>query len=127
VITRLRSTGKVAPNLPYGLGSILSPSDATYLYEADKFDPQALASSLTPRTPVLVSCSNADLQVSCSQTDEVVQGLTKAHALLDYVRLKGVDHVLKQDPTGAAANYTKALPFSKVLRGDIKQFVMLHL
>ena len=122
-IARLRSTGAVAQNLPYGLDSLLNPSDAKYLYEADKFDPATLAVSLAATTPVIVSCSTADTQVSCAQTDLIVKGLSKAGATTDYVQLKGVDHVLKVDASGSANNYTKALPFSPVLKKAIGKFV----
>jgi len=122
-IARLRSTGTVAQNLPYGLNSLLNPADAKYLYEADKYDPARLAASLAANTPVIVSCSNADTQVSCAQTDLVVKGLSKAGATTDDVQLKGVDHVLKVDASGTANNYTKALPFSPVLKTAIEEFV----
>lgn len=126
-VARLRATGKVASNLAYGLGTILNPSNATYLYEADKFDPTALAAALDARTPVLVTCSNADLQVTCAETDQIVKGLAKAGASTDYVHLKGVDHVLKVDASGAATNYTKSLPFSPMLRSDLQRFVARNL
>jgi len=122
-IAKLRSTGKVAADLPYGLNSLLNPSDAEYLYEADKYDPSTLAAALGARTPVLVSCSSADTQVSCSETDHLVTGLTKAAADTDYVHLKGVDHVLKVDASGSANNYSKALPFSPALEKAVAAFV----
>jgi hypothetical protein len=126
-LARLRSTGKVAVNLPYGLNSILSPSDAKYLYEADQYDPGTLAAALPAHTPVIVSCSEADIQVSCSQSDHIVKGLSRAGADTDYVHLKGIDHVLKVDASGTSANYTKDLPFSPVLKAAIQKFVSRNL
>jgi hypothetical protein len=41
--------------------------------------------------------------------------------------LTNVDHVLKVDPTGAPANYTKDLPFSPVLKVALKEFVQNNL
>jgi hypothetical protein len=41
--------------------------------------------------------------------------------------LTGVDHVLKQDPSGSAADYTKPLPFSPQLQQDLSTFVAQHL
>jgi hypothetical protein len=38
-----------------------------------------------------------------------------------------VDHVLKQDPTGAAANDTKPLPFSPQLQQALRSFVQQNL
>jgi alpha-beta hydrolase superfamily lysophospholipase len=126
-IARLRSTGKVAANLPYGLSSVLSPSSATYLYQADKIDPETLAASLAAGTPVLVTCSSADLQVTCSEVSRIVAGLSTAKAKTDLVKLNNVDHVLKVDPSGAATNYTRDFPFSPVLKAALKTFVETNL
>jgi hypothetical protein len=123
VIARLRRTGKVSADLPYGLSLILSPSSATYLYQADKLDPQTVASMLRVSTPVLVTCSFADSQVTCPEVNRIVHGLTSAKAKIDFVQLSNVDHVLKVDPSGQAANYTKSLPFSSRLRSAIQSFV----
>jgi hypothetical protein len=126
-VTQLRTKGTVAANLPYGLASLLSPATAKFLSGADKFDPETLAASLPAHTPVLVTCSNADQQVSCAQVQRIVTGLTHANADTAFVQLKGVDHVLKVDPTGAAANYTKKLPFSPALRTALRHFVDSYL
>jgi len=126
-VTRLRTKGTVAANLPYGLNGVLNPATAKFLAEADVFDPETLAAALSSHTPVLVTCSNADVQVSCAQVKRVVRGLAQANADATFVQLKGVDHVLKVDPTGAAANYTKKLPFSPVLRRALRRFVHEYL
>ncbi len=124
-VTQLRQTGQVPANLPYGLSGILSPSTALFLYQADQFDPAALAASLPKGTPVLVSCSDADVQVSCGQVEHLVGGLTSARAAIDFLHLSGVDHVLKEDPSGSASDYTKPLPFSSELKHSLQSF-MLH-
>jgi alpha-beta hydrolase superfamily lysophospholipase len=126
-VSQLRRSGEVPANLPYGLSSLLNASTARFLYQADKYDPAALAAGLAPNTPVLVSCSNADLQVSCTQVAHLVAGLTKARAATDFVHLSEVDHVLKVDPTGAAANYTKPLEFSPQLESALSSFVQQNL
>lgn len=126
-IKKLRSTGEVAANLPYGLSSLINPTDAKYLYEADKFDPSVLAASLSARTTAILTCSNADTQVQCGQTDLVAAALERAKVATQYVKLTGVDHVLKVDPTGAATNYVKALPFSPALKVAIERFVKTNL
>jgi hypothetical protein len=126
-IKKLRATGQVPPDLPYGLDTLLNASTAKFLYQADRFDPKTLSAALAPSTPVLVSCSNADLQVSCAQVNRVVAGLAQARARTQFVQLVGVDHVLKVDPTGSGANYTKDLPFSPVLRRALKVFVAQYL
>lgn len=40
----------------------------------------------------------------------------------DLVHLTNVDHVLKVDPTGSPANYTKNLPFPPVLKAALNEF-----
>jgi hypothetical protein len=126
-IKKLRATGKVASNLPYGLDSLLSPSTAMFLYETDKFDPQALARALNPSTPVLLTCSNEDTQITCFEVGRIVNGLFAAGEHYDLVHLTNVDHVLKVDPTGSPANYTKNLPFSPALKVALKSFVQKNL
>jgi alpha-beta hydrolase superfamily lysophospholipase len=122
-VTQLRRTGSVPANLPYGLATVLNASTARFLYQADQHDPAALAATLPTHTPVFVTCSNTDLQVSCAEVEHLVEGLTKAHADIDFVTLTGVDHVLKVDPTGSSANYTAPLPFSPQLEASLRVFV----
>jgi hypothetical protein len=126
-IKQIRTSGKVASNLPYGLDTVLNPGTAKYLYETDKFDPQALASAVSPSTSVFVTCSNADVQVTCAEVGRIVSGLSTAGNDYDFVHLTNVDHVLKVDPTGSSTNYTKNLPFSPVLKVALKKFVEKNL
>jgi len=122
-VSRLRSTGRVAAGLPYGLANVLDPSTALFLSQADRHDPAAVAARLPTRTPVLVSCSDADTQVSCAEVSHLVHGLSAAQARVDLVHLTDVDHVLKVDPSGAASGYTEPLPFSPDLQAALAQFV----
>lgn len=62
-----------------------------------------------------------------AEVEQLIAGLTKAHANIDFVTLTGVDHVLKVDPTGSAANYSAALPFSPQLKAALGTFVEQHL
>lgn len=126
-VTRLRSTGTVKANLPYGLANLLNPTIAKFLSEADKFDPAVLASQVKRATPVLLTCSNDDIQVTCAEVDRVAGGLLSAHADLDFVRLTGVDHVLKVDPSRTGNDYTESLPFSPHLRSAMRSFVSRYL
>ncbi len=119
-IAQIRAKGTVAANLPYGLSGILNPADALFLSQADKFDPEVLAAQLTKHTEVFDTCSNDDNQVSCQEVDHMFDGFLKSKATLDFVYLKGVDHVLKVDSTGNA--YTKNLPFSPYLKQQLAQF-----
>jgi uncharacterized protein len=121
-VQTLRTSGTVAPNLPYGLASLLAPATAHYLAEADRLDPAEVAAGLKAGTPVLLSCSDADIQVSCADVDHLAGGLDRAAAAVDRVRLTGIDHVLKEDPSRTAANYTRPLPFSTQLQGAVRAF-----
>ncbi|MEO6956040.1 MAG: hypothetical protein ABI137_04785 [Antricoccus sp.] len=119
-ITSIRTTGTVPPNLPKELTSVFNPANAKYIAEIDAYDPASLAAKLPPSMPVLTSCSNADIQVTCDQVQHLIGGLSRAD--LDAVKLTGVDHMLKEDNSRDAANYDKSLPFSTVLRDAIKKF-----
>ncbi len=122
-VRELRKTGTVPPNLPYGISSLLNPTTTLFLSQADRYDPAQVAAHLPTGTPVLVSCSNADTQVTCSEVDQLVTGLRRATTRLAFVHLTGVDHVLKEDPSGVASNFSKPLPSSPQLREALKQFV----
>ena len=126
-VARLRATGTIPPGLPASLTSILNPANALFLSQADRYDPAGLAARLAPNLPVLVSCSTADHQVTCGEVRHLLAGLADARADTDFVRLTGVDHVLKQDPTGSAAGYAEPLPFSPQLQQALRAFVEQHL
>jgi alpha-beta hydrolase superfamily lysophospholipase len=126
-ITKLRATGTVTPNLPYGLANLLNPADALFLSQADKFDPANLASEVAKGTPVLMSCSNDDIQVTCGEASRVAKGFKASTTHLDFVHLLGVDHVLKVDDSLTGTDYTKKLPFSPQLKSALKLFVAKYL
>jgi hypothetical protein len=126
-ITQLRATGTVKANLPYGLANILNPADALFLSQADKFDPAVLAGDVAEGTPVLLTCSNDDIQVSCDEVDRMAKGFTSSSTHLDFVHLRGVDHVLKVDSSLTGSDYTKNLPFSPRLKVALKFFVAKYL
>ncbi|HXQ19672.1 MAG TPA: hypothetical protein VN781_08615 [Acidimicrobiales bacterium] len=126
-ISSLRADGKLPADVPQVLSSVFSPANALFLSQADRDDPAQLAAQLRPPTPVLVSCSNDDIQVSCAEVDHLVSGLGESHVQIDFVQLAGVDHVLKQDPSRTALAYTEPLPFSPQLRAALQTFVRQHL
>jgi alpha-beta hydrolase superfamily lysophospholipase len=126
-IAQFRATGTVSTTLPGGLASILNPVNALFLSQADRYDPAELAARLSPGLPVIITCSTADSQVTCGEVHHLLSGLADGQADTDFVMLTGVDHVLKQDPTGSAADYTKPLPFSPQLQQALRTFVAQHL
>jgi uncharacterized protein len=127
IVASLRADGKLPANVPADLASVFSPATSLFLSQADRYDPGQLAVRLRRGLPVLVSCSNDDIQVTCGEVDHLVAGLTAARAGTDFVQLVGVDHVLKEDPSLTAANYTKPLPFSTQLRAAIASFAEKNL
>ena len=86
-----------------------------------------MAAKLPAGMPVLVTCSDADIQISCQNVDHLVSGLTQAGTKTDYVHLTGVDHVLKQDTSKTGENYNKALPFSSQLADALAAFTKENL
>jgi alpha-beta hydrolase superfamily lysophospholipase len=125
-IAQVRTKGTVKANLPYGLANVLNPADALFFNQTDKFDPEVLASHVASSTPVLLTCSNDDIQVTCAEVDRVATGFS-SDTHLDFVHLTGVDHVLKVDSSLTGANYTKRLPFSPQLKVALKTFVTKYL
>jgi pimeloyl-ACP methyl ester carboxylesterase len=125
-VTRLRTKGTVATDLPYGLANILNPANALFLRQADSYDPAQLASTLKGPA-VLLTCSNADIQITCGEVDRIASGLQDAGAAYDYVHLRGVDHVLKVDSSMTGAKYSSKLPFSPQLRSSLRKFVLKYL
>ncbi|HEX5256282.1 MAG TPA: hypothetical protein VFW69_20875 [Mycobacterium sp.] len=122
-IQEFRATGKVPPDEPPALKSVINAANAHALLQEDAIDPVALAAKLPRAMPVLVTCSDADLQITCQDVDYLVSGLTSAGTKTDYVHLTGVDHVLKDDASRTPANYTKALPLSTQLAGALASFL----
>ena len=76
---------------------------------------------------MIITCSTVDRQVTCGEVRHLLSGLADAQAGTDFVMLTEVDHVLKQDPTGSAADYTESLPFSPQLQQALHTFVAQHL
>lgn len=122
-IQEFRATGQVPPDEPAGLKPVINAANAQALKQEDAVDPAAVAAKLPRGMPVLVTCSDADVQIGCQDVDLLVSGLTSAATKTDYVHLTGVSHVLKEDTSKAPANYTKALPFSAQLTDALASFV----
>jgi uncharacterized protein len=109
-VTQARTQGIAPANLPYGLSAILNPNNIRAVLEADSIDPVGLASRVPAGTPVLLTCSDSDGQANCQSMQPLVAALGQTQ--LDYVALKGVSHVLKDDPTDRIKNYAKNQPLS---------------
>jgi dienelactone hydrolase len=127
-VTSLRRTGTLPPGLPDGLAAgFQGMGTPIELSQISRYDPATVAAKLPVHTPVLLTCSNADGYFGCAEVNRIAAGLSKASARLDYVHLKGVDHVLKEDITKSPAAFTQPLPFSAQLRAAMKTFLASNL
>ncbi|MFN8072300.1 MAG: hypothetical protein U0R66_10930 [Mycobacterium sp.] len=120
-VAQVRATGTVPEKLPEGLSAIVNPGNVKAVAEADALDPLDLAARIPGGTPVLLTCSDSDAQAPCSGIDPLAKAL--AHTALDLVRLKGVNHVLRDDPTDNIVNYAKKGPLSPQLTAALAAFV----
>ncbi len=120
-VDQVRTKGTVAQNLPEGLGALLNPGNVKAVIEADKIDPLTLAAKVPAGTPVLLTCSDADAQATCKSITPLVDALQ--HTALTVVELKGVSHVLRDDPTDNVASYAKQDPLSPQLVSALDAFV----
>ena len=129
-IASLRDTGTLPARLPDGVAATFNRNGTGTLLELsqiDRHDPAAVAAKLPAHTAVLLTCSNADVQIGCSQVDHLAAGMAQASARLDYVHLDGVDHFLKEDISKQTADYNESLPFSAQLRAALKTFLASNL
>ncbi|MGV0810820.1 hypothetical protein ABQF34_02550 [Mycolicibacterium boenickei] len=104
-VDEIRTKGTVPANLPEGLGAIVNKGNVNAIIEADKIDPLQLAAALPDGMPVLLTCSDSDAQASCESERPLIDALR--HTALTVVQLKGVNHVLRDDPSDSIANYGK--------------------
>ena len=107
-VVEARTKGTAPAKLPEGLGAILNPGNVKAVVEADAIDPLALAATVPAGTPVLLTCSDSDAQADCAAEKPLIAAL--GHTALTVVELKGVNHVLRDDPTDNVANYAKQGP-----------------
>ena len=121
-VDQARTEGTAPAQLPEGLNAVLSPVNVKAVVEADAIDPVALAAKVPAGTPVLVTCSDADSQAYCAAEKPLIAAL--GHTALTVVELKGVNHVLRDDPTDNVANYAKQDPLSPQLVAALDAFVV---
>jgi len=120
-VQEARTRGTAPRQLPDGLGAILNPGNVKAVVEADAIDPITLATMVPTGTPVLLTCSDADGQANCASVRPLTAALK--HTALTVLDLKGVNHVLRDDPTDNVANYAKPGPLSAQLTAAIDEFV----
>ena len=120
-VEQARSTGTAPASLPDGLSAILAPGNVKAVVESDAIDPLKLAAWIPAGTPVLLTCSDSDGQARCTEMKPLADAL--AHTALQYVELKGVNHVLRDDPTDSVAGYATPGPLSPQLTAALDQFI----
>jgi hypothetical protein len=120
-VDQVRTKGTAPDKLPEGLSAIVNPGNIKAVVEADKIDPLALAAKIPDGTPVLVTCSDSDGQAKCETERPLIDALK--HTALTVVELKGVNHVLRDDPTDSVANYAKQGPLSPQVVTALDGFV----
>lgn len=121
-VVEARTKHTAPAQLPEGLGAILNPSNVGAVIEADAIDPLELAKDLPAGMPVLVTCSDSDSQATCPAEQPLFDAL--AHTAVTVVRLTGVSHVLRDDPTDNVGNYAKQDPLSRQLVSALDGFVL---
>jgi uncharacterized protein len=120
-VDEIRTKGTVPDKLPEGLNAIVNPGNVKAVAEADKIDPVALAAKVPAGTPVLLTCSDTDSQAKCGTEQPLIDALK--HTALKVVELKGVNHVLRDDPSDSIANLTKPAPLSPQVVTALDVFV----
>lgn len=120
-VEQIRTMGVVPTDLPEGLSAIVNPGNVAAVVDTDRIDPVALAAKVPAATPVLLTCSDADSQADCANERPLIAALE--HTELTVAELKGVSHVLRDDPTDSIANFSKPGPLSPQLVGALDRFV----
>lgn len=82
------------------------------------------AMTLPPQKHNIVTCSDADVAVDCSVTQDLADVMTGTHA--NYVRLRGVSHALQEDTSRDPARYGSDLPFSATLYRALGSWVAMQ-
>jgi pimeloyl-ACP methyl ester carboxylesterase len=130
MVASLRRTGTLPPGMSPGVGPArVFQQPLREAVQIDRYDPAAVAAKLPAHTPVLLTCSNADIEVPSALENHLAAGLAQASARLAHVHLVGVDHFLKEDISmqvnisRARADYNESLPFSAQLRAALKTFL----
>lgn len=92
-VQSLRENGIIPADQDPLLGSAgLTPANERFLAEADRYDPAELASALPDSLPVLITCSEKDLNVSCGQVQRLRSAI--APEALTFTQLTSANHGL---------------------------------
>lgn len=120
-VVSARTEGTAPARLPEGLSAILNPGNVKAVAEADSIDPLRLARGVPAGTPVLLSCSDSDGQADCADMTPLRDAL--ADTALEFVALRGVNHVLRDDAGDDVGNYARQDPLSPQLTAALDVFL----
>lgn len=82
------------------------------------------AMTLPPQKHNIVTCSDTDVAVDCSATQDLADVMTGTHA--NYVRLRGVSHALQEDPSRDPTRYGSDQPYSATLYRSLGSWVAMQ-
>ena len=118
-VAAIRGDTPLPADLPRELAGLFTPIVLTYLRTEDAIDPRDVATSLPAGMPVLISCSDADIQITCDEVEQLAAAAGRARADVTFVHLTDVAHTLKVDPSRTGRDYGADLPFSPALRAAL--------
>ncbi len=134
IIKSLLETGKQPPTISNpAFKPLFNPINDKFLATVGKYDPPKVAAGLSPTLPVLALCGLKDIQVLCSDVQNLMQGFQKAgntRAVL--YQLADVNHVFKEvpgatDPNPLVDYANPNLKFSQEATAKMAAFVKANL
>ena len=99
-VAAVRAGSPLPSDLPAPLVGLFPSTVLTYLRTEDAIDPPTVAAQLPAGMPVLLSCSDADIQVACADVEHLAAAATTAGADVTLSHLTDMAHTLKVDPSG---------------------------
>jgi alpha-beta hydrolase superfamily lysophospholipase len=92
-VQSLRENGAIPLDQDPLLGSVgLTPANERFLAEADRYDPADMTAALADSLPVLITCSEKDLNVSCDQVERLRSAV--GPEALTFTQLTSANHGL---------------------------------
>ncbi|GAA3723992.1 alpha/beta hydrolase [Salinactinospora qingdaonensis] len=119
-VARLRAGESLPEDLPPQIEPLFNPSVAPFLRQIDAMDPVRLAQQVPSEVNSLVLWGTADSQVTESEVDRLMTGLSNARR----VDLEGADHILRMyDDSPGAAVLDEDRPFSPDVAPAVRRFL----
>jgi hypothetical protein len=113
-VTAVRAGTALPADLSPQLSALFSPTTLTSLRTEDAVDPRQVAATLPTDLPVLLSCSDADIQIACADVEQVAAAASAAGASVTLSHLTDGAHTLKVYPSRTAEHDGDGLPFVRL-------------